>query len=1531
MKPTYLLLAPLLFAFLVTPYSIQGIFPNHGPTTGGTRVSIFSSTFKGMNYTDHPSPKCQFEGESAEPATWIHCVGGDTTPGAPKDETCLNCETPAHAEGSSKVKVSIKGDFTDTAEITFTYYTQPTLGWITPQLGWKKGSTPVQVHGDNFANLAGLGCAFGSVNVPAKFVSPQLVTCNSPPSDIAGEPVPIRVTLNDQQYTSDRVHYFYTATAEVSQLIPNEGAISGGTDVWIMGRQMFPFEQADVQFGNTTFARFGPDKYMPLELVNSTHAKTTSPPSSTPSSVPVEITFNNLEWTDNGILFHYYVAPYVVKLVPDLGVIEGGTNVTVLGANFQNTSTLRCRFGTNSVEAYYSSDNTAWCITPASDTVGLKDFGISNENERYSSNNIKFLYVKKPVISSISPSCGPTSGMTQIAVTGENFVYRGTNKASCIFGDDIYQPATVINETLIYCDSPNLLDIFGNNVNGTDQLHFRLTLNDVEITETDFNFTYYTLNDIVTINPKIGPVTGGIPVIVSGTDFSRSCKVTCRFATVDVPGSLSNDNTAITCIAPATGCPGDSLVQVSLNGQQYTTNKYEDGTTSFSHYQLPVASYAVPTSFPTSGVSSIGIYGSGFLLSKNDSVASNGEVRLFYQCRFSDATSGTVIGVTNSTYFSNYYVYCRTPQVDNATKNVVLEVSPNGQVWVPVPSEKISFYNAHTVTSVEPSFGRVRENNTELTVNGVNFNCPTVESCVPLCLFSSPNVKVTTTGTRKSATQITCPIPPLSRPEMTQVQISMNNVDFTPQQVYYTFYDAFVVNVEPAYVPVEGNVSVSITGLGFANTSSLKIRLENPQGDTVLVCGSDPCILPGTYVSPNELTFVMPPQASVKTAAGALMGFNPINVEVSVYGDKFTDNNVQVNYFQQPTVGRADLTIGNETASYTFHANSLGSIFVPITLQVPQGTKEEDFLRRTRILCKYNIAGQEVITEGKLVQYPFPVAVDVSSTKVSVECTLPALDKPGNGTVSIALNGVNFVGKLPVTVIPQLNINVINPQCGPREGGTAITVQVTGVEETDFANKLFFSWSSVCTDPLAVDLFSNQNTITTVTPPAAPTGSAGGFSLVSFAAMEKVQFADDSQSQEITQNHYESLTEFLYYRRPIVTRVYPHAGIITGGTPVTIEGAFFFTNPKFGCTPKCTFGNTTVEAEYISTVRVTCKAPSGALGSFVPVGITMNGQDIADSQTPQTFGYISTPNVDSISPTTGPATGGTMVAITGKDFIDMSLYPEEFTCIFKPIDGKQAAKVVPASYINSTNIVCSTPSGWTAGTITTVEISFNGVDYSSNGQQFKFYQISKISPLSGPAAGGSTITIAGSGLKPDVMKGDAGCKIGTTIVNATTATAEQIECVVPPASAGADFHGRVDLYYTLDGEKWEQVLQGFNYYQQPTITEINPKFITPDGGRITVTGNNLRANFFGATPTCRIDDTVVPANFISNTQLSCNFSSVQFSSDPDHYVEVSLNGASYTDKTDSSKIEMFQVSSVKPPAGLIQGGTQVKFCSNIVF
>jgi hypothetical protein len=160
---------------------------------------------------------------------------------------------------------------------------------------------------------------------------------------------------------------------------------------------------------------------------------------------------------------------------------------------------------------------------------------------------------------------------------------------------------------------------------------------------------------------------------------------------------------------------------------------------------------------------------------------------------------------------------------------------------------------------------------------------------------------------------------------------------------------------------------------------------------------------------------------------------------------------------------------------------------------------------------------------------------------------------------------------------------------------------------------------------------------------------------------------------------------------PAATSISPNNGPLAGGTSVTITGANFIgaTAVKFGATNATSF---TVN----SATQITATAPAGT--GTVDVTVTTVGGTSATSAADQ-FSYMQpVPTITSVSPNTGPTTGGTAVAITGSNFTGTTAVKFGATnaTSFTVISTTQISAIAPPGSLGTVDVTVKTPSGTSA-------------------------------------------------------------------------------------------------------------------------------------------------------------------------------------------------------------------------------------------
>lgn len=307
---------------------------------------------------------------------------------------------------------------------------------------------------------------------------------------------------------------------------------------------------------------------------------------------------------------------------------------------------------------------------------------------------------------------------------------------------------------------------------------------------------------------------------------------------------------------------------------------------------------------------------------------------------------------------------------------------------------------------------------------------------------------------------------------------------------------------------------------------------------------------------------------------------------------------------------------------------------------------------------------------------------------------------------------------------PSLSITGIAPSTGPTSGGTVVTITGTG----------FWHSTSVAFGGTAATsvTYLSSNELQAVT----PTHTSGAVTV------------------SVTSGRNQSATlagGFTYSGSTTgtigVSSISPTQGPASGGTVVTVNGSGFQTGATvmFGSTQSST-------VTIASSTQLDAMSPPENAGT---VGITVTDPNAQSSSLPSAFTYTSGPSVSSVSPTSGPVTGGTTVTILGSGFQSGS------TVAF----GSTAAASV--TFVSSTEIQVVSPSS-TAGTVA-ISVANSASQTSTLSAAFTFFHIVNLSWAA------STSTVTGYNVYRSSTSGGPYTKLNSTSVPGTSFTDESVQ------------------------------------------------------------------------------------------------------------------------------------------------------------
>ncbi|MGW2372979.1 IPT/TIG domain-containing protein [Kitasatospora sp. NPDC001683] len=303
----------------------------------------------------------------------------------------------------------------------------------------------------------------------------------------------------------------------------------------------------------------------------------------------------------------------------------------------------------------------------------------------------------------------------------------------------------------------------------------------------------------------------------------------------------------------------------------------------------------------------------------------------------------------------------------------------------------------------------------------------------------------------------------------------------------------------------------------------------------------------------------------------------------------------------------------------------------------------------------------------------------------------------------------------------------------------------------------------------------------------------------------------------------------------------------------------------------------------VSDTQITATVPAGS--GTVQVTVTTPG----GTSNGVAFAYVPVPQLVSVVPPAGPTSGGTTVTLTGSG-----------------LSGATAVTFgsAPAAFtvVSDSSLVATAPagSGTVQVTVTTPGGTSNSLAYTYTAPPV----VTTIVPTQGPASGGNTVTLTGSG-----FTGATAVRFGAVAASSfTVVSATQITATVPAGGPGAS-----GVTVTTAGGTSLPVT--YYYLSNPQLTAVVPAEGPVLGGTtVTVTGSNLlgaTAVRFGAVAASSF--TVVSATQITAT-VPAGSGTVQVTVTTPGGTS---NGVAFT------YVPVPQLVSVVPPAGPTSGGTTV--------
>ncbi len=1414
--------APDSFAFLLDGVAtVDAVTPDEGPTSGGTTVTITGTALESVTAV-------AFDGI---PATIV----GTPTAGS------VTVTSPAHP-APGPVTLTITNESGDSLlPGGFTYLadgTGVTVGSLTPAEVPTAGNVTVTLDGTGFTGATGItvgGQPATDVVVAADGTS---ITFTVPATETAGAaPVVIQFPLGD----APAGELTYVAPS-VDTIDPAEGPVSGGTTVTLTGTGL---ERA-------TGVTFAGAAATDLTVVGPGVISVTTPAGAAGAvDVVVELPGADATLTDG---FTYLVDGSdadVADVDPDTLPTAGGT-VTITGTGL--TGATEVTVGGIALTGLTVSDTAVSGTLPASETAGAQPVVIAFPAGTVDAGTITLV---APELTTVAPTFGVSSGGNTLTLSG-----TGLSGAETVLVGG--EPAAILTATdteltvTAPAHAPGVVDIVVEFPGADATLPLSYTYLD---DGTGATFT--------AIAPTEVPTAGGVTVTVTGTGLQNAFGVTVAGVLAENP-VVAPDGTSVTFVVPATEVAGPATVSVWFPAGAQVAGQIA--------YVAPAVTAVTPAEGPTSGGTEVTITGSGLtgltdvliggtaatILDSTDTTITlttpahiAGTVDVTVVLPGADATAvegftyledGSGVEVTDVTPTTSSTVGGGTLTVTGTGLGAVtgvtiggvaadgLEINGAGTVLtVTIPASETAggapivlvlpagteaagtlTYLAPTATTVTPDQGPVA-GGTPVTVTGTGLGAVTevqVDGVAATDLVATD----TTVG-------FTTPAHPAGPVSIVLIQPGLD-LTLTDAFTYLTDgSEAVVTGITPDTVPLGGGDTVTIAGTGLTGATGVtvggvaaadvvvaddgsSITFTAPPGTAP---GTVPVVIgyPGGELPAGDLTYA--DDGTLSTVTGTDPGTSPI-----AGGGTLTITGTNLEGVTAVTVGGTtvtDVTVSGTTVTLTIPAGATAGD-VPITLVFPAGTLPAGTLTYiddgsiaditgitpttsstvgggTLTITGTGLGGATGVTIGGIDADDFTVNGDGTSITV----TIPATEVADPVAVLITFPAGQVDAGTLTYVAPE--VTGIDPAQGPTGGDTLVTLTGTGLTG---ATGVSFGGSA------GLDLTVVSDTELTVRAPAHAAG------------VVDVVIAFPGADATLPDGY-----EYLADGTGVVV-----AGITPGDSPVAGGGTLTITGTGLDAVTGVTIGDVAVDGITVNGdgTELTLTIPASEVVGQLPVVLTTPAGDVLAGG----LTYIGSTATD-LTPTQGPISGGTDVTVTGTDLGAVTAVE---------VDGLPATGVVAAA----TTVTFTTPAH-PVGTATVVLIQ-PGLDLTLT-DAFTYLDdgsgaaVTGLSPDTVPLAGGTTVTLTGTGLgaatgvtvdgvpAADVVVAPDGSTITFTAPPGSTPSTATVEVVFPAGELPAG-----DLTYADDGS-------------QATVGDLQPPTVPLDGGTtVTITGTGL-GNATGVT------------------------------------------------------------------------------------
>lgn len=1088
----------------------------------------------------------------------------------------------------------------------------------------------------------------------------------------------------------------------------------------------------------------------------------------------------------------------------------------------------------------------------------------------------------------VSPKFGPDLGNSTILIKGN--LFEESSRLFCRFGATLTE-AKFHSTRELSCKTPMM---------PPGKVEFSLSVNNKFYFLSGFLFLFYKPVHLTKISPEVGSSGTGVKIYCS--ELFPVPTAVCRFGTIKVSASFSDEANVAFCVAPVLGTERSVVnVTLSLNGHDFHGGA-SGSVITFTYLQDPVIVSLSPSFGWKKGGTEI--------FARLDRTYLYPHSPLY--CVFG---SGDFVLIT---WKAADYVACFSPPMreDVSVVSVYISYDPMSNIRVKMGAT-FTYVDAVIINKVSPAWGSVI-GGTRLDVYGENFRnvfdlrCVISHFITVAEFVSNKHVKCVTPMSHNVGEVVTV-----------EVFSQSGSIKTYHSEAKFQYHSNPTVSfIEPLFGTIEGGASVSVYGNGFNKKFSLYMQCR---------FGVNTLPVQATYVNESKIICVSPSAAETVSVGESVTVFVSLNGRDFVMGDEsvFTYlpgiHVLSVEPMLGSVSGGTLLTVKTSKSPILTkgRGNSIFCVFkaddgcgtTPVIISDDEGVLfcrsppsrktvnhptvlslrfngNETTLTGTRFSYYsgpdiYNFSpsfgiysgGEHVEISGEgfldaeLLGCIFGTVVSPAATWIlpsKILCLTPPINSSSLAAekieaslvVGVTVNGVDYVyAKKKFHYVPNPTVSFISPKSA--NGSDYFVLYGSYLERATACRWGIFGAS--------IPVHSKSKTsIVCRSPNSLPYSPyldkdarlylSFGYHFVdmNISMFDSLGLGMDLKSnQAIQSTELQEKRIYMSNIHPVIHFSNPNYISSFGGEWIAVHGANFSSLTGTGCL----FGTSNfIGGQVGSSAILYCRTfshPPGVITLQV-----VNGASNLHSNSLNINVYADS-SVLSIKPEIGSRLGGTPVTILGIFHAESDIFqfhPESVLCRFGSFD-------VRAINVTITEMICLSPPNSIALSPETVKVSVSFNSGKSFSRSFVWYryvndaEVHYLTPSFGPISGGTKVKVEGDNFRNSTY---LKCKFGSLpVVDGRYISRTCLTCISP--SADTSRFAKVEI--TNNGVDFSRSGTFFEYRNAVKIISAWPLMGPESGGTfVTIKGSGFIKSL---EMLCVFGETKVIAIYWSSEMISC--------------------------------------------------------------